>query len=216
MHTHRIVAAAALATLTCGAPAFAGTLFSEDFSGATPGDYGAGPIPGTQFDVTADNVDIIGVLNGSFYTCVDNSTGNCLDLVGNSGGGAITSMPTFTLAAGETYTVKFGAVLQGYAPGMGSTTFAVGLGSMSQTETIDGTTQQFSLTFKPLVAESNAALAFTTVIPGDGSHGAVLDNISLTSAAGAAPEPASWALMLVGFGAAGAAMRSRRRGLGAV
>jgi hypothetical protein len=46
-------------------------------------------------------------------------------------------------------------------------------------------------------------------------HGAALDNISLTSAS-SVPEPASWALVLVGFGAAGAAIRSRRRGLAAV
>jgi PEP-CTERM motif len=38
-----------------------------------------------------------------------------------------------------------------------------------------------------------------------------LDDIHVTG--GAAPEPASWALMLLGFGGLGAALRSRRRGL---
>lgn len=37
-----------------------------------------------------------------------------------------------------------------------------------------------------------------------------LDNIVVNAAAGV-PEPASWALMLVGFGAVGGAMRGRRR-----
>jgi hypothetical protein len=34
---------------------------------------------------------------------------------------------------------------------------------------------------------------------------ALLDNVSLT-----VPEPATWAMMLVGFGAAGAGLRRRR------
>jgi choice-of-anchor C domain-containing protein len=38
-------------------------------------------------------------------------------------------------------------------------------------------------------------------------YGAALDNISISSGA---PEPASWALMLLGFGGLGMAMRSRR------
>ncbi|THD64976.1 PEPxxWA-CTERM sorting domain-containing protein [Phenylobacterium sp.] len=37
------------------------------------------------------------------------------------------------------------------------------------------------------------------------------DNFDLTINSGTVPEPASWALMLVGFGAAGALLRSRRR-----
>jgi hypothetical protein len=39
------------------------------------------------------------------------------------------------------------------------------------------------------------------------------DDITFTPDAGAVPEPASWALMIVGFGAAGGLLRSRRRAL---
>ncbi len=42
---------------------------------------------------------------------------------------------------------------------------------------------------------------------GVGSVDAVLDNVSVT----AVPEPSSWALMILGFGSIGAAMRNRRR-----
>ena len=38
-----------------------------------------------------------------------------------------------------------------------------------------------------------------------------LDNVNVTAGAGAVPEPATWAMMLVGFGGVGYAMRSRRK-----
>ncbi len=44
----------------------------------------------------------------------------------------------------------------------------------------------------------------------DGS-GPLLDNVTLDVTGGGVPEPASWALMILGFGAAGATLRLRRR-----
>ncbi len=38
-----------------------------------------------------------------------------------------------------------------------------------------------------------------------------LDNVSVTAVNGAVPEPATWAMMLIGFGAIGASMRRRRK-----
>jgi len=43
-----------------------------------------------------------------------------------------------------------------------------------------------------------------------------LDDVSLTSAVGGVPEPASWAMMITGFLAAGAMIRANRRRQGAV
>jgi hypothetical protein len=194
-----------------GTPAVASTLLFEDFSGGVPGSY-SGSIAGTQFGVTTASVDLLGVLNGSFFTCTNNSGGNCLDLVGTTGQGGIASVPTFTLKAGDTYTVNFGAILQGYDPGQGSTTFSVGLGTLTQNETVNGTAKQFSVSFIPTASQSSAALSFTTIIPGDQVHGAVVDRIILTDTApvGGVPEPATWAMMLVGFGGIGVAARSRR------
>ena len=111
-------------------PANAGVIFEEDFSGATPGANNS--LAGTQFTVTSGAVDIIGVLNGSFFTCVNNSGGNCLDLVGSPGLGSISSIPTFNLTAGDTYTIAFGYILQGFASGSTATSdFTVGLARIS-------------------------------------------------------------------------------------
>jgi len=207
----RSAALAAVLAGLAGGQALAGQIFSENFSGATPGTYG-GAIPGTQFTVTGYNTDIVGVLNGSFFSCVDNPAGNCLDLVGNAGGGDFASTTAFNLVKGDTYTLNFGEVLQGYDAGSSAfTTVAISLGSLSQTETyLGGVVNQVSLTFKPTADESGALLAFDTLIPADSVHGAVLDNITLTQTAGV-PEPASWGLMILGAFGLGAMMRRARR-----
>jgi hypothetical protein len=107
------VSAISGAIILCAANgASAGVIFSEDFSGATPGTYGVGMLPGTQFNVSTDNVDVVGVLNGSNFTCTGNPAGNCVDLVGSNNGGGIQSIPTFALKAGDTYVVSFGGTLQ--------------------------------------------------------------------------------------------------------
>ena len=59
----------------------------------------------------------------------------------------------------------------------------------------------FSVTF---FAETPTAIAFTNGTTGDNMLG--LDNVSVT----AVPEPASWAMLIAGFGLTGAAMRRRR------
>ena len=217
----RFIAATSLATgaLLWTATANAGVLFSENFSGAVPGGgssaggaYSAGPIPGTGFaDLAPFNVDILGVLNGTNFSCVDNPAGNCLDLVGNQGGGAITSIPTFNLVAGDTYTVTFGADLQGFSNQSASTTFSVGLGALSQVETlVSDLNTRYSLTFTPVSNQTGANLSFTTISAPDGVHGAVIDNITLASASAGVPEPASWAMMMLGFGVVGYALRKRQ------
>lgn len=201
----------ALLVLASAGSALGAQIFSEDFSGATPGTYTGGAIPGTQVSVTNANVDVVGVLNGSYFSCVDDPSGNCLDLVGNTGGGGIQSVPTFNLKAGRTYTLTFGEVLQGYSPGSSATTSVqISLGSLSQTEVYaGGVVTQETLTFSPLVDQNNAELSFNTLIPADSVHGAVIDNIVLTSTGGV-PEPAAWIMMLIGMGSLGGVLRGNR------
>src|SRR5215469_13123426 len=67
--------AAALVVISAAPAGADTTLFSEDFSGATPAANYTGAIAGTQVTVTANAVDIVGVLNGSFFTCANNAAG---------------------------------------------------------------------------------------------------------------------------------------------
>jgi len=71
-------------------------------------------------------------------------------------------------------------------------------------------------------------LAFTFTAGGAGSLsayvgttsadnvGPLVDNFSLSVVRGPVPEPAAWALMILGFGSAGSMLRARRRGLAPV
>jgi hypothetical protein len=54
--------------------------------------------------------------------------------------------------------------------------------------------------------------AFATDNPGFGPFSSLLSNgKTVTGVAAGAPEPTAWALMLIGFGGLGVALRSRRR-----
>jgi len=96
--------------IATGVSSNAATIFSEDFSGTTPGPNSN--LAGSQFSVTGGQVDVIGQHNGSFFTCDANPTGNCVDLVGSGGLGTITSS-NLSLTAGDIYTISFHAELQG-------------------------------------------------------------------------------------------------------
>jgi hypothetical protein len=206
--------AALIGTLACAAvaaPAFAGTttLLSEDFSGVTPGQDYSGALTGSAFHVTAANVDVLGP---TLFGCADNPSGHCVDIVGDQNAGGIATNGVFNLTAGDTYKITFGANLQGYGEGAGSTSFTVGLGGFSQSETlVGGPSVQYALTYTPTASQSGVSLSFLTTVPADSVHGAVLDHIVLTETTAGVPEPASWALMILGFGGAGAVLRGQRR-----
>lgn len=186
--------------------ASASTIFQENFSGATSGTYGVGNIAGTQITVMGGNVDIVGA---GFFTCDNNPTGRCLDLIGNQGFGSITSMNTLSLTAGHTYDINFGVTAQG---GVGNLNFVVGLGMFLQTVTATPTPQNLTLIYTPTVSQSLANLRFTSSTNVDNAHGPVLDNIAVidTGVTSSTPEPATTALVLCGLlGCAYRRFRSR-------
>jgi hypothetical protein len=86
----------------------------------------------------------------------------------------------------------------------------VKLGATFTASTTTGVWQQFFASWDSGAATTadislvNQNLAFS-------GNDFALDDISLSTAAPGVPEPATWALMLMGFGAAGAALRNRRR-----
>ena len=201
-------AALALAT-SLGGAAQAQTVFSEDFSGATPGFGYTGRITGTKFTASRD-VDIVGQLNGSFFSCGPlNPGGNCIDLIGGTGPGGTTTSTQFSLAAGVLYTLAFDDA------GMAGNVYSAAVDGFSQTFLSVGSVVNNSFSFTPLTSTDAATLAFTTITSPDSSHGPTLANIRITGAPtappGAVPEPASWAMMIVGFAMIGAGLRYRRR-----
>ena len=66
-----------------------------------------------------------------------------------------------------------------------------------------------ALAVTKLAAEPEVAKDLTHAAPETAAPGSVLDRVSLL--AGRLPEPTSWAMMILGFGGAGAALRLRRR-----
>lgn len=81
-----------------------------------------------------------------------------------------------------------------YTAGSGSLMLAAGLHSFDLTLIGNGTPNRLSLQISPPAGAG--AVSFAT---------------SADPLAGAVPEPATWAMMLMGFGAIGVAMRRRRR-----
>jgi hypothetical protein len=205
-----LLPALSLALLLPGSSS-ATVLFSEDFSHSPGGTYST-TIPGAQFTVTEGNVDIFGVLNAGL-NCTNNVAGNCLDLIGNVGIGQITSIPTFSLIAGDTYTITYGANSQGVTQTL---FFSVALGSLSATESATDATGNESVVFTPTAGQSGAALIFTSITNVNNVNGPVLSNIVLTQTAPtipitATPEPASLALAFTGlFATALGAFRLRK------
>jgi hypothetical protein len=124
-------------------------------------------------------------------------------------GSATSAHWTFTMsdytASGVTST--FDALINGVT--VGSYSFTSNCDICGTTESID-----FSDSFAAIAGDTYTLRieATSTVFPGGGSWNWNPDGqVTLSGGAGSVPEPAAWALMVLGFGGLGAAMRSRRR-----
>ena len=182
----------------------------------TNGSFEVGPDPGSSFiTLTAVDSSILGwtVDTGSIdyiggYWPAQDGT-RSIDLAGTSVG-SISQLIAGTVA-GQAYTVDFWASMN---PDGGDPvrTGIVSFGGVdmpfaysSSNSLSDMMWAPYSFTF--LATGSSSSLSFAA----DGSagccYGPALDNVSL---AAAVPEPATWAMMLLGFGAIGLGMRRRR------
>ncbi|MFI4966277.1 MAG: PEPxxWA-CTERM sorting domain-containing protein [Caulobacterales bacterium] len=130
-----------------------------------------------------------------YYVDLDGTTGS-----GNNPAGQLTSVMSF--GAGS-YTLSFD--LAGNLRGAPAQTTTVSLGSFSTMLTPANTDGFMTHTFSFTTTGGN--LVFTEGGPSN-QQGNLLDNVSL-----ATPEPATWAMMLMGFGGIGGLLRSRRRKL---
>lgn len=174
------------------------TIFFEDFSTAVGapngfpyGDgYGKGyDILGTQFTVTAGNVDIVGLPSGAPWSCGDGN--NCLDLVGAGAQGAIASKPSFDLQSGSVYTISFKAAAGG------GNAFVVALGGFSAQVSAPADFTTFTFSYAPTVAEAGTRLSFTSLYGYSSVNGASIDDVLVTATP--VPEPGAWALFGAGL-----------------
>ena len=211
----RIAAAATLCSLT--GLAGAATLLSENFNGTTPhANYTTGtgnPIPGSNFRVTAGTVDTVGNLNGSFFTCNNETNNNCVDLVGGGALGTIQSVPAFNLVAGNTYTLTFRSVASGAFVNatlnneatLGSQTLSF---SDVQTSSTGYLWTNRQLQFVAASNESGVHITLRALNSTGGTSGSLVDDVLLTETAPLSdvPEPAAGML-----GAAGLLVLGARR-----
>lgn len=117
------------------------------------------------------------------------------------------------LVAGKTYSLSFEVANR---PGYGAETLsAYVVGSASPTGTFTATTNSTnwqSETYKFIAGADGSADIHWSVASTPGVDSDIgLDNVSIS----AVPEPAAWALMLVGFAGLGGALRLRRKPLAA-
>ena len=218
------VAAAVLAVATASGANATTVLFSEDFN-SLPQALGTTSVPG--FTVTG-TVDV--VTSGNFsISCVGN-TGACIDIDGTPGPGNMATLP-IAFTAGRLVTISYD--LSGNQRNSGSDDFVLTLSTGAPTDLLNitcisgfscipndlfgftsgaegvivaGSTAwtTYSLSFLP-VQSGTLVLGFSS--SSADNVGPLLDNVLVSQAV---PEPASWAMLIAGFGLVGAAARRRR------
>jgi hypothetical protein len=217
---------AVAAAFAIAAPASATIVFFDGFEGDTP-DTGYTEL--ANWTVLGSTVDIVGSSNPWGITVSSPATGNVLDLDGSPGPAALVTKAVFNFNAGDVVTLSFdvggaqrGSISDDFLAGLAfdeslaSNIFGSGLTASPDTA-LGGVTQGIFLTgVTPFTSSSigftalgAGSLQVAFVTQSSDNIGPLLDNVKLSI--GPVPEPASWAMMLLGIGAVGAAMRRRQR-----
>ena len=175
--------------------------FNSPYGGPTFTTYSSGQSFG-PWTVTSGSVDLIGA-----YWQSPTAGGGSVDVDGNAPGAFDQSINTGT----GNYTLTFD--LSGNPDGPPVTkTLQVTVGNVMKTFTYStGTNTHSNMMYVPesmtFSAKGPTLLTFTSLDTNGSPYGPVVGNVSIGTAV---PEPASWALMLLGIGAMGAAIRSHR------
>jgi len=228
----KLLVGVALAASTFAAGAAQATiLFSDNFNSENGGLTQLNYTGFANWTVTGQ-VDLVKSPDYSI-TC----PGSCVDLDGSSGPGSILSSSilynanekltiSFDMSGNQRggtdqfdFTAYFGAsqditnfgVLTGFTYGGSGSYFGLAsLGLYTESVPTSKAFTTYSLEFIPTTSGS-MKLYFAT--PSGDNVGPLIDNVLVTSTG--VPEPATWAMMITGFGMAGIALRRRRAALAA-
>ncbi len=126
--------------------------------------------------------------------------------VAYTNGGSIVQTLTATAVAGHTYSLFTDFGVRHDVGNPGSITLSIGATNIgaSGAYPTSGTWSTYSAVYTATAADAGAAI--TVTLGSSGGQGD-FDNVRVTDTA--VPEPATWALMLTGFGLVGAATRRR-------
>ena len=204
-------------------------LFTDNFDSEvapTPPGWVANYTSFANFFVGGGTVDLLGPSNPFGLT----GSGNFVDLDGSTNqGGFLETIPQFSFAAGETLTLDVlvsgnqrtgtDGLFAGFRFFTPRDIAGVSTTGFTSTQTPDVPTlellgiaavptnspyQNYTISFRALSAGKASALVGTT---SNDNIGPLLDQVTLSAVV---PEPAGWALMLLGFGGIGAVLRRRR------
>ena len=202
------VAACGLAT-AAGAATFTNGSFELGVDpGSTFVTLGAGSTGVTDWVVGGNSIDYI----GGYWQAEEGA--RSIDLSGAANGSI---SQTFDTVAGQSYLVNF--FLAGNPDGGTGAKLAItsadGGQQQSNIFTVTASDSRTNMGWAPysyrfMAGSSSTTLSFASAT--GTPFGPALDNVSVVSV----PEPASWALMIMGFGGLGVAMRRQRRALPAV
>lgn len=190
------------------ATAYAGPFINGSFEtsstnpGATFATLAGGSTAINGWVVGGDSIDYI----GGYWNAQNGS--RSIDLSGNAPGSIA---QTFDTVIGQVYNVTFFLGANGDGPppsktvSVGATGNATGNYSVGSTPFPPNVTAWSPFNYVFTASGTSTTLTFTST--GTTAFGAALDNVNVT----AVPEPAAWALMILGFGAMGGVMRRRRQ-----
>ncbi len=218
-------------SLAAASSAQAAFVFSDGFEGDTPG-APAGPLGNWT---TIGGVDVVPASNPFGITVGAPASGNVIDLDGTPGPGEITMKNAYAFNAGDLVKLSFvlgGSQRVANASDGFFTRFIFGqnqsvlnasstgfnLPALSgnflfaptfTANNIVGSSAPFSTSTFSFVAGNAGSIRLAFGTNSADNVGPLLDNVSLDIGA-AVPEPATWAMMIFGFGLIGTALRSRR------
>ncbi len=201
------------AAVSAGSAASAAIIYSENFNdiafvGSNLGLVGSEATSDRWADTSYYTINNANgwTFSGSAYLAKQDSTGDGALLLNETTGVGTT---LYGLTVGKAYTLNL--LLSGdNRPGQ-NYVFNVAIAGVNQsvsgTDLAAGTNPGTLLSYNFVATASQQTL---TLSQASGSQASpIVDNVSIT----AVPEPATWALMISGFGLAGAALRRRRTAL---